>query len=238
MFQLFSCIAEEAIRTIHADGREEDSEAVTEHDIRTWHHVEAPCVVDGELSFAKLLDIDELLVVRDSALRTLPRRKLYQQTLEHILTLLAESNMIIFYNTQMITALTFQCTAHYMFGVHHYRGNTLMAAFMHRYAQYSRYRDVTHDSQYHRPRHENQCSRRPHPPGLEVVPLGGEGRGFLASSCLRFPDPQRPEKIACLTASSNARGDCEVASTSCTSLHNDVVASRIRVYGVPCRSTC
>ena len=180
-----------AIRTIHADGREEDSEAVTEEAIRTWHHVEAPCVVDGELGFAKLLDIDELLVVRDRALRTLARRKLYQQTLEHILTLVAERNMIIFHNTLMITALTFQCTAHYMFGVQHYRGNTLMAAFMHRYPQHSRYRDVTHDSRYHRPRHENQCSRLPHPPGLEVVPLGGEGRGFLASSCLRFPDAQR-----------------------------------------------
>ena len=89
---VFSYIAEEAIRTIHADGREEDSEAVTEEAIRTWHHVEAPCVVDGELGFAKLLDIDELLVLRDRALRTLARRKLYQQTLEHILTLVAERN--------------------------------------------------------------------------------------------------------------------------------------------------
>ena len=78
-----------------------------------------------------------MLVLRDRALRTLAKRTLYQQTLENILTLVAERNLIFFYNTQMITALSFQRTAHYMFGVQHHRGNTLMAAFMHRFPKYS-----------------------------------------------------------------------------------------------------
>ena len=51
-------ILSEEIRTIHADAREEESEAVTEHE--DSHQDVAPrrgaCLFDGELRFAKLLD--------------------------------------------------------------------------------------------------------------------------------------------------------------------------------------
>ena len=35
----------------------------------------------------------------------------------------------------MITALTIYINTHHLFGAHHFRGSTLLAAFMHRYHQ-------------------------------------------------------------------------------------------------------
>ena len=173
--------------------------------------------------------------------------------------------MIIFHNTQMITALTFQCTAHYMFGVQHHRGNTLMAAFMHRYP-------ITRDTgMLHTTAGTTDLGTKTNAPDVPILldwkwchwvekvvaflhshvsvflRRGLDRKRYSLSSPRFWPqrrssnaraDPQRHEKIACLAASSNARRDFEVASTSCTSLHNDVVASRIRAYGVPCRSKC
>ena len=61
-------------------------------------------------------------------------------TLAHLLTFAAESNLLVFNDTQMITALAIYSNAHYMFGVKHYRGNTLTSGFMHKYHQHSRHR--------------------------------------------------------------------------------------------------
>ena len=55
--RLVEILAEEATRTIHTDGREEQSEAVTEHEDSHGLHVEAPCRVDGEVGSSELLDI-------------------------------------------------------------------------------------------------------------------------------------------------------------------------------------
>ena len=79
----------------------------------------------------------------------------------------------------MDTALTIYSHAHSMFGVQHHRGDTLMAAFIHRYlsstgdTEVACYHDstgvceagkcslqVTHGSWYHRPRRFHCASRR------------------------------------------------------------------------------
>ena len=64
----------------------------------------------------------------------------YQQALEHFQISVAKRNVLILSDTQMITALTLYSNARYVFGVLHCRGNTLMAAFIHRGPQYSRHR--------------------------------------------------------------------------------------------------
>ena len=53
-------------------------------------------------------------------------RKLYQQTLEHILILFKRAICEFFHGTQMITVLTIYSSAHYMFGVQHYLDSTLI----------------------------------------------------------------------------------------------------------------
>ena len=97
------------------------------------------------------------------------------------------------------------------------------------------------------------CTRQPVPPTWARKPMlqtftilldwkwwhwVGKVVAFLHPHVSVFRTFSGHEKIACLTASSNARRDFEMASTSCTSSHNDVVASRIRVCGVPCHSNC
>ena len=62
--------------------------------IRTWHHVEAACQVDGELGLgtscvARVLH-DVSIPAGTPCLRDLATRKLYQQTLEHFLTFVAK----------------------------------------------------------------------------------------------------------------------------------------------------
>ena len=78
-------------------------------------------------------------LLEHGALRTLATRKLYQQTLEHFLTLVAERKLTILGDTYVGTAPQTYSNAQYMFGVQQHRGSTLTAALMHRYPRYSRH---------------------------------------------------------------------------------------------------
>ena len=105
--------AEGAIRTIHADGREEESEAVTEHgnSHQGGHIVQAPCPIDGEVGFCEVSD--RWWVPRVP----FDTRKLYHHSLKHFLIWVAKRISLILNDTQMTTPLATNCDAKYMFGV-------------------------------------------------------------------------------------------------------------------------
>ena len=134
-------LAEEAIRTIHANGREDES--------KETHQVVAPR--PGPKSrrlrgrFPSCWTSGALLVLRDvstpySVWRTLATRELYQQTLEHILTSVAKRISVTLNGTQMTTSLTMHCNAQFILGVQRYWGSKLMVAFIHECSQHSLHR--------------------------------------------------------------------------------------------------
>ena len=109
-------LAEEVIRTIRADGGEEESETDEEHEDSLEGTAQRPGVVScrrrarlrqvvGHLmSFSSSATSASLL--EHHALRTLATRRLYQQALEHFLTFVAKRSLPILEDTQMDTALT------------------------------------------------------------------------------------------------------------------------------------
>ena len=115
------------------------------------HQVAAPRPVVSCRRRSRLRQVvGHLLVLRDvsirsgTALRTLATRKLYQQTLEHFLPFVAKHSLpnavCPFWRTRrrlrlsQFTATLNTCLEYSITG-----GNTLMAAFMHRYHPYSRH---------------------------------------------------------------------------------------------------
>ena len=73
----------------------------------------------------------ELLVIRDVSMPAgtpCPAFFGYQQILGHFLIWVAERTLLILNDTPMTASLTVHCNAHYMSGVQHYLGNTLMVA--------------------------------------------------------------------------------------------------------------
>ena len=77
-------------------------------------------------------------LLKHSALRTLPTRSLPASS-RTLPGLMLHNAICQFWATHMDTALTIYSNAQYMFGAQHHRGNTLMAALMHRYLRDSRH---------------------------------------------------------------------------------------------------
>ena len=131
-------LAGEATRTIHADGGEEESATVTEHEDRHQDVASRRGAVSCRRRAWSRQDIGHLMrcstsatstsLLEHSALRTVASRKIVQQTLEHFQTTVADRKLSILDNTETDTDLTMYSNTQDMFWVQHHRGNTLMAA--------------------------------------------------------------------------------------------------------------
>ena len=118
----------------HADGREEEPEAVTQHE----HSHQDVASRRGAMSCRRrgrvLRVVGHLVSCSFSAmsasplehrvLRTLATRKLCLLTLEHFLYFLLQSANCFFNDTEMFTAPTFDSTVHYAFMSHTAAGTT------------------------------------------------------------------------------------------------------------------
>ena len=171
--KLLEILAEEAIRTIHADGREEESEAVTEHEdslrdgaprrgAMSRRRRARFCQNVGHLMSCSFSATSATLL-EYRALRTLATRKLYQQTPEHFLAFAAKRKLLIFNDTRMIAAPSTCSNADYMFGVWEHTGGCLHAQISPilqsqewQYTKitpvFARLESAHSDSCYHRPR--------------------------------------------------------------------------------------
>ena len=120
--ELLEILAEEAIRTIRGDGRVEEFEAVTKHEdshqdvarrgAMSCRRRDRLLRIVGHLMSCSSSAMSASLL-EHSVLRTLATEKFYLQTLEHFLLSVAKRNLLIFNDTQMITALTVYSNAHY-----------------------------------------------------------------------------------------------------------------------------